>query len=189
LREGVAFHVRVVFCDGFVFCVGFVWQRSGIELAESEEVGEGSLISTVEAGFVAVEEVEFVASREFGEGGGHTITGGGVGAFADFVIEQGGFDGPEAAESPGGGDHFLDGGVLDVIGGVEFLDVVLVDDLEGVAAFVVEEDAFRQEAVAEGVLGRAALAFFGFGASGFGAVGAGGEGTFRELFRHWVHLA
>ncbi len=147
------------------------------------------MVSTVEAGFVAIKEVEFVAGREFGEGGSHAIAGRGVSAASDFVIEQGGFDGPDAAETPGGGDHFLDGGVLDVIGGVEFLEVVLVDDLKGVAAFVVEEDAFRQEAVAERVLGRAALALFGFGASGFGAVGAGGEGTFGELFRHWVHLA
>jgi hypothetical protein len=181
LRDGVG--------GWLAFCVGFVWQRSGIELAESEEVGESALIGAVETGFVAVEEVEFVAGREFGEGGSHAIAGRGVSAFADFVIEQGGFDGPEAAETPGGGDHFLDGGVLDVIGGVEFLDVVLVDDLKGFAAFVVEEDAFRQEAVAEGILGRAALALFGFGASGFGAVGAGGDGTFGELFRHIVHLA
>ena len=47
---------------------------------------------------------------EAGEGGGGAAAGGGEGGDGggEFGFEGGGFDGPDAAEAPGGGDHFLD---------------------------------------------------------------------------------
>jgi len=149
----------------------------GGDFFELEQALEGAAIDQVEAGFVAMDEVETAGIvGQGGEGGGETfgIRGGGMEVVFEFLIEGGGFDGPEAAQAPDGGDHFLDQRLSGEVGGGEAAEEILVEFAEGVGGLVGEEDAVGQDAVAEGIEAGAALALGGFGAAGAGAVGAGG---------------
>jgi hypothetical protein len=69
----------------------------------------------------------------------------------DLFFEQGGFDGPGAALAPVSGGHFLDHADLDFVGGLKEVGVLLHEDQEVLARFVVKDDAVRAEAVTEGV--------------------------------------
>jgi hypothetical protein len=69
----------------------------------------------------------------------------------DLFIEQGGFDGPGAALAPVSGAHLLDHAELDPVGRAEAVDVLLQENQEVLARFVVENDTFGAEAVAESV--------------------------------------
>jgi hypothetical protein len=164
---------------GGVFGVKFV---VGGEFLELEQGQEGAAIDQVEAGFVAMDEVETAGIvGQGGEGGGKAfgLRGGGIQLVFEFLIEGSSFDGPEAAQAPDGGDHFLDEGLGGKVGGGETAEEILVEFAEGVGGLVGEEDAVGQDAVAEGIEGRAALALGGFGAAGECSVGAGGaDATF-----------
>jgi hypothetical protein len=159
---------------GGVFGVKFA---VGGEFLELEQGQEGAAIDEVEAGFVAMDEVETAGIvGQGGEGGGEAfgLRGGGMEVVFEFLIEGGGFDGPEAAQAPDGGDHFLDQSLSGEIGGGEAAEEILVEFAESVGGLVGEEDAVGQNAVAEGIEAGAALALGGFGAAGAGAVSAGG---------------
>jgi hypothetical protein len=159
---------------GGVFGVKFA---VGGEFLEIEEGLEGATIDQVEAGFVAMDEVETAGIvGQGGEGGGEAfgLRGGGKEVVFEFLVEGGGFDGPEAAQAPDGGDHFLHQSLSGEVGGGETAEEIFVEFAESVGGLVGEEDAVRQDAVAEGVEGRAALALGGFGAAGECAIGAGG---------------
>ena len=52
--------------------------------------------------------------------------------------------------------------------------------VKGVARLAGEDHAIREKAVADGILGRAALAFGSFGTAGAGAVGAGRENSSKR---------
>jgi len=67
----------------------------------------------------------------------------------DLFIEQGGFDGPGAPLAPVGGAHFLDHVELDFVGGLETVDVLLQENQEVFARFVVQNDTVGAEAVTE----------------------------------------
>lgn len=124
---------------------------------------EGPLVQHVEAGFIAVHEVQGGGIGEGLEGGSDTVDGRkGDGGFDG--IEHASFDGPGAAHAPGGTDHFLDEAELDVVGGLEAVDVGGKEGLEGFAGLVIEDEAAGEESVNEGVLGRMLLADFGDGA-------------------------
>ncbi|MCU1262218.1 MAG: hypothetical protein JWO80_5103 [Bryobacterales bacterium] len=160
-----------------------------VEIAQEEEVLERAMVHAVEAGFVAVEQVELGAGGELREcraeagvlvdfrfcGGGHARLHG--------AVQEVGFDGPQAAEAAGAGGHFFDGGEFDIVGGFEFCEVLVEERGEGLLGFVFHEDAFGEEAVPEGVRGGTLFAGFGFGASGFGAVGARGDGSLVKRIR------
>ena len=161
-------------------------------LAEREEVFEGALVDGVEAGLVAVEEVEFVGVVEFGEGVHQAVGGGGGGLVGHGGIEVAVFDGPGAAEAPVGGDHFLDEADFDGVQGAEALGVGEEEFAEGFGWFLFEDDDSGKEAVAAGVLRGAGFAAGGFGASGLGAVGAGGGDLLfrahRDLSEMRIHF-
>jgi hypothetical protein len=67
-----------------------------------------------------------------------------------LFFEQGG-DGPGAALAPVSGAHFLDHAGLDFVGRLREVDVLLQEDQEVLARFVVQNDAFCAEAVTDGV--------------------------------------
>jgi len=113
---------------------------------------------------------------EAGEGGGGAAAGGGEGGVGggEFGFEGAGFDGPDAAETPGGGDHFLDEGEFDGVGGLEAGEEFKMEALEVGFGFGGEEDGAGLEAVAGGVAGGDGEGFGGAGAAGESAVGSGG---------------
>jgi hypothetical protein len=109
------------------------------------------------------------------------------------LVEEGGFDGGVAAETPLGGDDLFDEVEFDGVGGLEALEVGLVEEVEVVGAFVVEEEVLvGAEAVGGVVAGGDGFAFRGNGSLGFGAVAAGGfalffsalSGSVVQLFVH-----
>jgi len=107
-----------------------------------------SLIHHVEAGLVAVNQGEFRGRGEFAERGRDTgdIVAGRFGG--KTFLEKAVLDGPEAAQAPVGGGHFLDHAELDAIQGAEMFDVLREEILEGLAGFALEDHAIGQEAVA-----------------------------------------
>jgi hypothetical protein len=117
----------------------------------------------VQAGFVAVEEVELFALGQTGKGVDERF--GGLGSVSLGLIEKLGFDPPEAAHPPTGGYHFVDEILFDVVGGLEFLDVIGEDLVEDFTVFAFQNDAFGEEAVAKCVHGRSLAPSFGFGAT------------------------
>jgi hypothetical protein len=93
---------------GGVFGVKFV---VGGDFLEFEQALEGAATDQVEPHFVAMDEVETAGIvGQGGEGGGEAfgLRGGGMKLVFEFLVEGGGFDGPEAAQAPNGEDHFLD---------------------------------------------------------------------------------
>ena len=151
---------------------GFVWYGGG---AEQKDVVEGPLVHHVEARFVAVEEAKFRGCSEFAEGAGDAGNVVTLGLGVEFLREEGVFDGPGAAEAPVGSGHLLDHAELDAIERAEAFEVFGEEGVEALARFAGEDDTVGEEAVAEGVEGRAKLPFGGGGATGAGAVGAGRE--------------
>jgi hypothetical protein len=93
---------------------------------------------------------------------------------------EAGFDGPGAAQTPEGGDHFLDDAELDVVDGAVALDVLVEEDVEVLAALVGQDDAVGEKAVADGVEGRSLFSRGCDGAAGAGTVGAGRENSFER---------
>jgi hypothetical protein len=73
------------------------------------------------------------------------------------VFEQAGFDGPGAAHAPVRGNHFLDHAEFHAIRGLEAVQVLGQQGFEGCAGFLIQDDAAGEQAVADGVLGRALL--------------------------------
>ncbi len=136
---------------------------------------EGALVDAMEAGFVAVHEGEAGVGGGVGEGGGHAIDFVAGGLSFCVVLKDAGFEGPGAAHAPVGSRHFLDETELEAIGGLEAVEVLGEEGIEGCARFVFHDDAASQEAVADGVLGRAAFSFGGSRSTRAGAVGAGCE--------------
>jgi hypothetical protein len=126
----------------------------------------------VEAGLVTVEQVELGGGGQVGEGVGDALGLVAGGLIADGLFHQAILDGPGAAHAPIGGNHFLDHGELDAIGGGETL-LMLGDELvEALTRFVFQDNALGQETVAEGVGGGAFFPLRGDGASGAGSVGS-----------------
>ena len=116
---------------------------------------------------------------EHGSGGGVLLEGG-FGLAALFVDDDGGFQGPEAAETPEGVDHSFDEGHFVGGFGEEFGDEGTEEFEKTLAGFAGEEDGGGEEAVVggiagvPGVQGGIVLAARGFWAGGFLCVGAVG---------------
>ena len=177
-RRGEIFRLGAGGLDGvlslFEIGIRFVWRPL---LAQEEEAAEGALIHVVEAGFVAVHETEGGGGGEGREGAGDAADGVGGEVGLDGIVEEAGFDGPAAALAPEGGSHFLDEGHFDIVGGLEALDVLGHDGLEGFGGFALEDDAAREESVAAGVLCGTLLALWSFRSTGAGAVGPGSKSS------------
>jgi hypothetical protein len=127
------------------------------EGAQEQEVVERALVDEVEAGFVTVYESERGGGGERGEGGSDGADGVGLALGVGGVFEQAGFDGPSAAHAPVRGNHFLDHAEFHAIGGLEAVEVLGQQIFEGCAGFLIQDDAAGEQAVADGVLGRAML--------------------------------
>ena len=137
---------------------------------------ESALVDAMEAGFVAVHEGEAGVGGGIGEGGGHAVDFVAGGLSFGVVLKDAGFEGPGAAHAPVGSRHFLDETELEGIGGLEAFEVLGEEGFEGGAGLVFHDDAAGQEAVASGVLGRAAFSLGGSRSTRAGAVGTGREG-------------
>jgi len=150
--------------------------------AEQKKVAEGSLEHDVEAGFVAVEDLQLPAVGEAYE----RACEGGVAGVGDIVVGflpfellidsfvgEAGFDAPRAALAPERGGHFLDEAGLDGVGWGEALAEGGEEALEILVGLVCEHDACGEEAVSNCVLGRAGLTGGCYGAFRAGTVSAG----------------
>jgi len=149
---------------------------------EFEEGFESAGVGAFQTGFVAIEEWERWAKGEvaIGEAERGNIVVRLVPfvelvfLLEDFFFEEIGFDGPQAALSPFGGDHFFEEIELGLTLGLELLDVGIQHFAMLFGGFLLEDDAFGIEAVRDGVHGGCFAAGFGLGAVRFSAVGTGG---------------
>jgi hypothetical protein len=97
---------------------------------------------------------------------------------ADALVEHLGFDGPGAAETPVIHGHLLDKRELDFVHGLEAVNVLLKGFFEAGARLIAEDDAVGEQAVAQGVLGGAALPRFGFWSVRARPIGTRGQDLF-----------
>jgi hypothetical protein len=137
----------------------FVWFGMRLDLGQFPELVEGlesALTHSLEPGFVAIEELELIAGPERGEGVGGLARKSVRRAAVDSLVVEGRFNGPEAAKAPRGGDDFLDNGIFGSIDRVEFLQVLIEELAKDAGGFDLEDYSFCQQAVAEGIGGRAA---------------------------------
>jgi hypothetical protein len=142
------------------------------DILQGDDVAETAVEGAAEAGFVAVDEVQIRDGGERGEGGGgaHDFVAGRL--FGEAGVEEFGLDAPDAARAPLGDGHFLDDGGLDGGGGGEAFEELVYEPAEELGVLIFEDDLGNgTHAVAEGVAGRDALAFGGYGTAGACAVG------------------
>src|SRR6185437_1983667 len=97
------------------------------------------------------------------------------GLFLDFVLEAGGFHGPDALLAPVGDGHGFDQGKGRLASGLEALLERGEEGEEVLTVLAGEDDRAREDAVAAAVAGRVAFALRRDGAAGFGAVTASGS--------------
>ena len=163
------------------FTAGHRWPT---DLAEEEQVVKGALVHHVEAGFVAVEEVEAIVGGEVGVGCGHArdLTAGGLGLHGLF--EHFGLYGPSAAEAPVGGGEFLDHAVFEIVYRFEAGGEHLTEGLEVFGRLVADEDLFGEQTVAHGVVGGALFAGLGYRSGRAGSIGTVGAETFFGELEH-----
>jgi hypothetical protein len=89
----------------------------------------------------------------------------------DLFFEQGGFDGPGAAQVPVRGVHFLDHAELDFVSGLKDVDVMSQANQEVLARFVLQNDAAAAQAVNDSIFRGTELYSRGGRAFSDGAVG------------------
>ena len=133
---------------------------------------EGALIHEVEAGFVAVDEGQGGAIGETREGVGHAVEVASRGLSGGLFVDEAGFDGPGAAQTPMGCDHLLDHGEFQAGGRPQVVDVVGKRGSEGFRTFVFQDHTLSQQAVAASVLSGALFPLRGERAVGESSVGA-----------------
>ena len=145
--------------NGFGFGIGFVWKKhffpfsAGTDLVEALN-GAGEL--SIEAGFVAIEDVEpagLVAQRTVGQGGlgGHVFERVSLGLLTDFVGNGGVFEDPDAHQTPAADDHGFDQAALGGGFGLIFGDEGIVEGVEALGGFAVKDDGVAEQAVDKAV--------------------------------------
>ncbi|HEY4365454.1 MAG TPA: hypothetical protein VGN17_31120 [Bryobacteraceae bacterium] len=136
-------------------------------LAQFLERGEGLVELAEVGGLEAMKEGEgarVVGEVLEGDGGDDGSSGEGrvgFGLAGHFELEAGGFDAPEAEESPAGGDHDLDQEGFGGVSGLELEEEGGGEVVEAVGGLAVEEDGGGEG---------------GVGGGGFEGGGWGGEG-------------
>jgi hypothetical protein len=168
--------------------LGFVLQFSGAELQEELQ---GPVVHAAEAGLVTVDEPEgalVIGEGLEGEGDAAGVVDEVVVPLDPFLlihhlqVEHGGFDFPEAALPPAGGDHLEDEILFDFALWGELYLIVIQERIEFFPGLIGEdEEVGRGKAVFEGVFGGFLFTLRRFGAAGLGAIGAGG----LDLFLGW----
>ncbi len=103
---------------------------------------------------------------------GWVFAGIGAGLAALLLVDGGGFQGPDAEETPAGDGHGFDEHVLAWGRWFEFVDERGEEMEEARFGFAFDQDGVGEESVSHGVAGGVATAAGGFGASGFGRVRA-----------------
>ncbi len=130
----------------------------------------------VEARFVAVEEAELGLGRQGGKGLGDLRSLAEFGVLGgDGIVHEFRFNGPGAALTPEGRQHFLDKSDFDAVGGIEAFRETGREDVKALARFGFENDTTREQPVADGIGGRALLAGLGDRPLGPCSVGARGH--------------
>jgi RHS repeat-associated protein len=179
----------------FAEWVGGVLQAA--EFAQAAEVGGGAIVGAFVHALVALDgfDVDAVGEVEAADGvGGAEAAGeGGVSVFELFAfaeeggVEQTGFDGPDAAETPVSVGHLGDVGFLGDALGLPFVKEATAEFFIFMGTFVSEDDGFGGKSVDEGGGGGALFAFGRGSAEGFAAVFAcdvGFGAGLRVLARH-----
>jgi hypothetical protein len=147
-------------------------------LTEAHEAVKGAIELALESGFSAVEEINYARLAggvgvglvgAFGDGGG--AVGGGAEGLV-FPINAGGFDVLGAEQTPAGGDHHFEEGVLGGAFGFPFEEEAAGEGDEMVGVFAFEEDGFGEALIADVVAVGFEFAFGGFGAGGFFGIAA-----------------
>ena len=140
-------------------------------LAKSGEIAEGALIGALEAGFVAIQDAEFVGIGEASKGEFQALQL--IDGFlaADAGIEHAGFDGHGAAETPEGAGDIFHHAFFNCILGLEKFAVGIEHEIKQIAGFILDDNAARKKAMAHGSERRAALALRGFGSAREGSIG------------------
>ena len=133
---------------------------------------------------MAIEDGELGCGGQFGEGGGDAADFVAGRLVVDGVGVQLGFDGPGAAQTPEGGDQFLDDAEFDIVDGAVELDVLVHEDVEAGLVLGGQDHALGEQAVADGVEGRGLFSGGCDGAARAGAVGAGRKNSFEG--RHCI---
>jgi hypothetical protein len=89
------------------------------------------------AGLITLQQGQGARGGKAVEGYGQAVPAAAIRLERHLPIEQAGFDGPGAALAPVSGAHFLDHAELDFVGGLEAVDVLLEENQEVLARFVV----------------------------------------------------
>lgn len=119
------------------------------------ELPGGLLRGALKGGLLAADEIEGMGVAGFlghgeGEAGGLVDAGvfrvDGLGLAVHFVVEEGGFDAPEAAHAPPGGDQFFELEELVVVGGRKMFEVGGEEGVEAVLGLVGEDERGSGEA-------------------------------------------
>ena len=93
-----------------------------------------------------------------------------------FDVEHGGFEAPDAAETPTGGYDVGEKVDFDLVGGLKIVDVLVQHFCELLGVLALEDQGFGGQAVTEGVHRAGGESLGRFRAAGFGAVDSGGFG-------------
>jgi len=158
---------KVLFADGEELFEGTVVLAGGVSGVAGEE-GEGAFAGHEGAGEGAVDGFGGVAGGDGGHG----------------RVEAAGFDAGEAVDAELDGGEVLDEGGFAMGLGIPGVEELFFEGGEGVADFTERGEVPGGETVDEGVLGGAAFAGFGAGASGFlGIFAVGSAPGFGERLR------
>jgi hypothetical protein len=148
---------------------GFVLGRLSIGL-ETTKIGERTLVLATKAGFVAAEEGESLILRERLEGEGDaddfvdvsTIVGDVVLLIVHLEVDQGRFDGLDAAQPPAIAHDLEDEIEFDLVGGLEALDEGIEERIVHGAGLVGEDEGVAGESMLDGVQRRNGFALGSF---------------------------
>ena len=144
------------------------------------ETGKGAVVLAVEAGLIAVEDIEpagFVGHFAAGVGGEIGGVGGfgrGVPLFGNFGADAGLLHAPETHLTPAADGHVFEELKFDGGGGLKFAVEFVEQFVETIEGFAIENDGASEEAVPGSVAGGDLFSVVGDGAAGFRSVGARG---------------
>jgi len=142
--------------------------------AGGDQAGDRAVLVPHVASFGAEEEGESSVVAEVPEGEGGALVRWCVrGKCAQGLIQQAGLRGLDAEETPAGDGEVADGNGFEAGARVDVGDELLVEGVEFVLGFGLENETFGVESVSAAIAGGAEFACSGFGAAGQGAVGSG----------------
>jgi hypothetical protein len=155
---------------------------SHIGLSQFQQEGEGAGELAVEAGIVAIEEIEGagpIAEAAKGQGGAGAWLRGRGGMLVHFDLHSGFLNRQKTHKAPARDRHVFDQGALDFVLRSEAALEDADEIGENLRIFVIKDDDLGEHAMAQAVGRGTSLRFWCVGSGGFGAVGArGADSTF-----------